>query len=82
MELIEENVLPAVIIVVEKAGAAAHGFRQILFSERAGVVFEVDAGLRGDVGESMGPEGRAARRILRGDCVVLLRTRLEQRRWP
>ena len=47
----QQNVLPAVIVVVEEAGPAAHGFRQILFSEGAGVVLEVDAGLGGNVGE-------------------------------
>jgi len=47
----QQNVLPAVIVVVEETGPAAHGLRQILFSEGAGVVLEVDAGLGGNVGE-------------------------------
>ena len=53
----EENVLPAIVVVVEKANAAAHGFGKILFSEGAGVVLEVDAGLRGHVGELDGAGG-------------------------
>ena len=56
----EQNVLPAVIVVVKKAGAAAHGFRQILFSEGSGVVFEVDSGLGSHIGE-LDWAGRAGR---------------------
>ena len=47
----EEDVLPAVVVVVENADTAAHGFRQILLPEGAAVVLEVDAGLCRDVGE-------------------------------
>ena len=38
----EEDVLPAVVVVVEKTDAAAHGFRKIFFAEGSGVVFEAD----------------------------------------
>src|SRR3984957_3107680 len=47
----QQNILPAVIVVVEKAGAAAHGLGKIFLSERAAVVFEVNTGLGGYVGE-------------------------------
>ena len=47
----EENVLPAVVVVVDEADAAAHGFRQIFLAEGAAVVLEMNSGLRGDVGE-------------------------------
>src|ERR1700730_2368908 len=39
----EEDVLPAVIVVIEKTNAAAHGFGKIFFTEGAGVVLEMDA---------------------------------------
>src|SRR5271163_749960 len=58
----QQNVLPSVVVVVEKADAAAHGFGKIFFAEGAAVVFEVDSGLRGYVGEL----DRGARR--RGSC--------------
>src|SRR5450755_3652198 len=47
----QQDVLPPVIVIVEKAGATAHGFRQVLFSKRAIIVLEVNAGLGGDIGE-------------------------------
>src|ERR1700682_986386 len=47
----QQYVLPPVLVIVEKAGAAAHGFRQVLFPKRSVVVFEVDAGLGSYVGE-------------------------------
>ncbi len=47
----QKNVLPPVIVVIEKAHAAAHRFREILFSEGSAVVFEVNASLGGDIGE-------------------------------
>ena len=53
----QQDVLPPVIVVVEEADAAAHGFGEVLFSECAAVVFEVDAGLGGDVGELDGAGG-------------------------
>ena len=42
----QQNVLPAIVVVVEKADAAAHRFRQVFFPEGAVVVFEVNARLR------------------------------------
>jgi hypothetical protein len=54
----QQNVLPAVVVVIEKAHAATHGFRKILFSESAAVVFEMNACLGGHVREHDGPEGR------------------------
>src|SRR5271169_6803314 len=47
----EEDVLPAVVVVIDEADAAAHGLGEIFFAEGAGIVFEVNAGLGGDVGE-------------------------------
>ena len=47
----EQNVLPSVVVVVEKARAAAHRLRQVLLSECAAVVLEGDAGLSGHVSE-------------------------------
>src|SRR5580698_4250051 len=67
----EKNVLPAVVVVVKKASAAAHGFRKIFFPESAGVVFEVNAGLRRDVGELNGAGG--TRRRFRGNGCRLCR---------
>ena len=48
----QQNVEPAVAIVIEEGAAGAHGFGQILRAERAAVVAEVDAGRRGDVGQA------------------------------
>src|SRR5262249_25571078 len=47
----EQDVLPAVVIVIDKRTAGADRFGQILLSERAAVVFEMNAGFGGDVGE-------------------------------
>ena len=47
----KENILPAVIVVIDNANAATHGFGKIFFAEGAAVVLEVNAGLGGDVGE-------------------------------
>src|SRR5262249_28765138 len=47
----DENVGPAVIVVVDDAHTAAHRFGQILFAKGTGVVFEVDASGGSDVGE-------------------------------
>src|SRR5208282_4324320 len=45
----QENVGIAVIVIVDESATRTHGFRQPLLSERAVVVSEVDACLRGDV---------------------------------
>src|ERR1700694_3774470 len=42
----KQNVLPAVVVIVKKSAACAEGFRQILFSKGAGVMFEMYPGLR------------------------------------
>ena len=47
----EQDVLPAVIVIVEKSAARADGFRQVMFTIRAAVVLETNAGLRRDVAE-------------------------------
>ena len=48
----EQDVGPAVIVVVDEGAAGAHGFGQPLFPEGSVVVGEVDAGLGGDVAEA------------------------------
>ena len=53
----KEDVLPAVVVVVDEADAAAHGFRKILFAESAAVAREMDSCLRSDVGELNGTRG-------------------------
>ena len=47
----QQNVGPAIVVVVDEGAARAHGFRQLFLSEGAVVVGEVNAGLRGDVAE-------------------------------
>ncbi len=59
----EENVLPAVIVVVEHAHAAAHGFGKVLLPERTAVVFEMNPCQRRDIDQANRP--RRARRGLR-----------------
>ena len=53
----EEDVLPAVVVVVDEGDAGAEGFREKFFAEGAVVVDEVDAGFLGDVGEVDGLGG-------------------------
>ena len=48
----QQNVQPAVAVVIQKGAAGAHGFGQILRAESAAVVAEVDAGGGGDVGQA------------------------------
>src|ERR1700761_23364 len=48
----EKDVLIAVVVVIDEAGAAAHGFGEILLPEGSVVVPEVNAGLRGHVCEA------------------------------
>ena len=57
----EEDVLPAVVVVVEKTDAATHCFGEIFFAERAAVMLKVNAGLRSDVGELDGARGAGDR---------------------
>jgi hypothetical protein len=47
----EEDVLPAVVVVVDEGDAGTEGFRKILFAESAVVVDEMDAGGSGDIDE-------------------------------
>ena len=61
----QQNVGPAVVVVVDESAAGAHGFGQPLFSEGSVVVGEVDAGLGGDVAE--------------GDCALARRGRGDER---
>src|ERR1035437_8768628 len=54
----QQNVEPAIGIVIEEGAAGAHGLGQVLGAECAAVVVELDAGGRGNVGQ---PEVRAGR---------------------
>jgi hypothetical protein len=47
----EEDVGIAVVVVIDEGATWAHGFGQPLFSEGAGVVGEMNAGLRRNVSE-------------------------------
>jgi len=47
----QENVGPAVVIVIDEGHAGAHSFGEIFFAEGAVVVHEMDPGLFGDVAE-------------------------------
>ena len=47
----EQDVLPAVVVVVDEGAARADGFREILLAEGAAVMFEADASFGGNVGE-------------------------------
>ncbi len=48
----QQDVLPAVAIVIEEGAAGAQRFRQELAAEGAAVVMEVEAGGLGDIGET------------------------------
>ena len=54
----QQNIQPAIGIVIEESAAGAQGFRQILGAECAAVVAEVDAGGGGDVGQAEVQAGR------------------------
>ena len=63
----KEKVLPALVVVIEKRHAAAHGFGQQFFAVSAVMMGESDAGFPGDVGEFGGRHfGARARRRDRG----------------
>ena len=47
----EQNVRPAVVVVVDESATRAHGFGQIFFPEGGVIVSEMDSGLGGDVAE-------------------------------
>ena len=55
----QQEVLPAVVVVVEKRAAGSQRLGQVLLPERAVVVGEADAGGRGDVGERQRRRDRA-----------------------
>ncbi len=75
----QEDVLPAVTIVVEKGASRAESFRQELATESAAIVLKMDTGLAGDVGEAK-PECIAVRRLCReGLQPQKLRPRCESR---
>src|SRR5207237_8219539 len=50
----EEDVLPAVVVDVEKGAAGPERFRQVLLAERAAVVSKMETGGGGDGGERDG----------------------------
>ncbi len=45
----QNDVLPAIIIVIEKGAAGAERFRKILAAERAAIVLEINAGWRSNL---------------------------------
>ena len=48
----EQNVLPAIGVVIEKGATRAHGFRQHLAAKGAAIVMKPDAGARGRIGKT------------------------------
>ena len=62
----QQNVLPAVAIIVEKGAAGAESLRQKLAAESSAVVLELNSGGAGHIGETK--SGRA-RWLLRGQGV-------------
>ena len=48
----QQDVEPAIAIVIEEGAAGAQGLGQVLGAECAAVVVEIDAGGGGDVGEA------------------------------
>src|SRR5580704_1755289 len=85
----EQDVLIAVIVVVDEAGSAAHCFGEIFLSEGAIVVLEMDFGLRRYVSKADWPRGadhagslrsgifrhRGRRGLRRGSGLRLVRNR-------
>src|SRR5262249_23194390 len=57
----EENVGPAVVIRVEEGAPGAQGLGEVLLAGTPGIVDEVDAGLRSDIGEGDGSAGSMER---------------------
>jgi len=47
----EQDVLPTIVVIVKKSASRPERLRKILFTESAAVMFEMNAGLRGDIGE-------------------------------
>ena len=61
----QQDVLPAVAIVVEKGASRAESFRQKLATESAAIVLKLDSGLAGDIGEA------------KSECIAVRRLRRE-----
>ena len=62
----QQDIQPAVAVVIEKRATGAERFRKIFRAERSAVVPEVDAGRSGDVGEAksrIGGSGRERQEI-------------------
>jgi hypothetical protein len=55
----DEDVKPAIGVIVEKGATGAERFREILLAERAVVVNESDASLLGDVGQMKAGAGKS-----------------------
>ena len=47
----QEDIRPSIAVVVEDEAPGAHGFGHVLLRRGAILVFEVDAGLDGDIGK-------------------------------
>ena len=58
----QQDVEPAVAIVIEEGAPGAHGFGEVLGAERAAVVAELNTGGGGDVGQAEFRGGRGAER--------------------
>ena len=54
----QQDVQPAVAVVIEEGAARPQGFGQVLGAEGAAVVAELDAGGGGDVGQAEARAGR------------------------
>src|SRR5450432_63001 len=56
----QQNVEPAVPIVVEESATRPHGFRQIPGAEGSAVVVKLDAGGRRNIGQTAGRRGESS----------------------
>ena len=66
----EKNVLPTVLVVIEKRDAGAERLGQVFASERAVIVLEGNAGFRGDIHQleaGIGPECQAAQNQMQAE---------------
>src|SRR5215471_6328927 len=48
----QQNVLPAIVVIVDEGTTRTQGFREILFARRTAVMFELNSGLCCHIGES------------------------------
>jgi len=62
----QQNVQPAIGIVVEEGAARSQSLRQVFGAECAAIVAELDSGRRSDVGEAEIQAGRGGERPRRG----------------